>query len=66
MKMIRKILFVVWVVLLAGFLCMIGYILLHGSTVYRKSLTEDLGIFGALSLGGWAYLTWKARQPDRY
>ena len=61
-KMIQKIFLVVWVVLLAGLLCMIGYILLDGSTVHRKSLAEDLAILWALSFGVWAYLTWKARQ----
>ena len=61
-QMIKKILLVVWVVLLAALLCMIGYILLYGSTVDRKSLAEDLGILWALSFGAWVYLTWKAKQ----
>jgi beta-lactamase regulating signal transducer with metallopeptidase domain len=61
-QMIQKILLVVWVVVLAGLLCMVGYILLYGSTVHRKSLAEDLGILWAFSFGAWAYLTWKARQ----
>ena len=61
-QMIQKILLVVWVVLLAGLLCMIGYILLDGSTVHRRSLAEDLGILWALSFGAWAYLTWKVRR----
>ncbi len=60
--MLRKILLVVWVVSLACLLSMLGYIFLHGSTVERKSLAEDLGIVWGLSFGAWAVLTWKANQ----
>lgn len=60
--MVQKILLVVWLALLAALLLMIGYILLHGSTVHRKSLAEDLGIIWGLTFGAWAYLSWKAKQ----
>ena len=60
--MLRKILLVVWLVSLAALLFMIGDILLHGSTVERKSLAEDLGILWGLTFGAWAVLTWKAKQ----
>lgn len=60
--MIQKILLVFWVVLLAALLFMIGYILLDGSTMHRKSLAEDLGIIWALSFGAWGYLRWKTKQ----
>jgi hypothetical protein len=58
--MIQKILLVFWLASLAALLFMIGYILLYGSTVDRKSLAEDFGIIWGLSFGAWAYLRWKA------
>jgi hypothetical protein len=60
--MMRKILLAVWLLSLAVLLFMIGNILLHGSTVERKSLAEDVGILWGLSFGAWAFLTWKAKQ----
>ena len=60
--MARKILLVVWIASLAALLVMIGYILLHGSTVDRKSLAEDLGILWGLSFGAWVVLTRKAKS----
>lgn len=59
--MVRKILLVVWLAALATLLFMVGDILLHGATVDRKSLAEDLGIVWALSFGAWVVLTRKAR-----
>jgi hypothetical protein len=34
-QMIQRILLVVWVVLLVGLFCMIGYILVDGSTAWK-------------------------------
>ena len=60
--MMRKILLVVWLASLAALLFLFGYIWLHGSTVHRISLAEDLGIICGGSFIAWAVLTWKARQ----
>ena len=60
----RKILLVVWLVSLAALLFFFGYIWLHGTTVNRTSLAEDLGIVRGLSFGAWAVLTWKAKQGN--
>lgn len=60
--MIRKILLVVWLASLAALLFLGGYIWLHGTTVNRGSLAEDLGIIWGGSFLAWAVLTWKARQ----
>lgn len=58
----RKILLVVWLASLATLLVLFGYILLHGNTVPRTSLAEDLGILWGGSFLAWAVLTWKAKQ----
>jgi hypothetical protein len=60
----RKILLVVWLMSLAALLFLFGYIWLHGTTVHRTSLAEDLGIVWGLSFGAWAVLTWKAKQGN--
>ena len=60
--MMRKILLVVWLASLAALLFLFGYIWLHGTTVHRTSLAEDLGIIWGGSFLAWAVLTWKAKQ----
>jgi hypothetical protein len=58
----RKVLLVVWLASLAALLVLFGYILLHGNTVPRTSLAEDLGILWGGSFLAWAVLTWRAKQ----
>ena len=58
----RKVLLIVWLASLAALLILFGYIRLHGNTVDRTSLAEDLGILCVGSFLTWAVLTWKARQ----
>ena len=58
----RKILLVVWLVALAALFLVVGDGWLHGFTVDRKSLAEDLGIVWGLSFGAWVVLTRKARS----
>ena len=60
----RKFLLIVWLVSLAALLVLCGYILLHGNTVDRTSLAEDLGILWGGSFLAWAVLTWKAKQGN--
>jgi hypothetical protein len=60
--MMRKTLLIVWLTSLAAFLFTVGYILVYGSTVDRKSLAEDLGIIWGLTFGAWAVVKRKARQ----
>ena len=62
--MMRKFLLVVWMASLAALLFLLGYMRLHGTTVHRTSLAEDLGIVRGLSFGAWAVLTWKAKQGN--
>jgi hypothetical protein len=63
--MIRKILLVVWLASLAALLFLFGYVGLHGTTVGRTSLAEDLGIIWVGTFGAWAVLTWKAKERNR-
>jgi hypothetical protein len=58
----RKVLLVVWLASLAALLVLFGYILLHGNTVPRTSLAEDLGILWGGSFLAWGVLTWRAKQ----
>jgi hypothetical protein len=58
----RKVLLIVWLASLAGLLVLFGYILLHGNTIHRTSLAEDLGILWVGSFLAWAVLTWKEKQ----
>jgi hypothetical protein len=64
-QMIRKIFLVLWLASLAALLFLFGYIWLHGATVDRTSLAEDLGIIWAGTFGAWAVLTWKAKERNR-
>jgi hypothetical protein len=58
----RKVLLIIWLASLAALLALVGYILIHGNTVDRTSLAEDLGILWGGSFLAWAVLTWKAKQ----
>jgi len=58
----RNVLLIVWLASLAALLVLCGHILLHGNTIHRTSLAEDLGILWAGSFLAWVVLTWKAKQ----
>jgi hypothetical protein len=58
----RKVLLIVWLGSLVALLILFGHIFLHGNTVDRTSLAEDLGILWGGSFLAWAVLTWKAKQ----
>jgi hypothetical protein len=58
----RNVLLIVWLASLAALLVLLGHILLHGNTVHRTSLAEDLGILWFGSFLTWAVLTWKEKQ----
>jgi hypothetical protein len=59
----RMVLLIVWLASLAALLILLGHIFLHGNTIHRTSLAEDLGILWAGSFLAWGVLTWKAKQP---
>ncbi len=58
----RNFLLIVWLASLAALLVLFGYILVHGNTLRRTSLAEDLGILWGASFLAWAVLTWKEKQ----
>ena len=58
----RIVLLIVWLASLAALLALLGHIYLHGNTIHRTSLAEDLGILWAGSFLAWGILTWKAKQ----
>ena len=60
--MMRKFLLVVWMASLAALLFLLGYMWLHGTTVHRTSLAEDLGIIWGGTFFAWAVSAWKAKQ----